>query len=360
MAAEGDETCFDVSVSDYDSNAVTLLQAQCRGWFVRKKLKEAQVEFEQIVQELDGPAKRVEWTESVLPHPIVSRESKRTRAWKNQDQRHVCKQTYESKSNTSEVTKQITESQCPKCAERTPVHTETESVVPVISKPDSNKTQSDQEVQTEFLQTNKKQLEPKETNPSTNGKCETDAMDILPVKEVICEKESDCQTSQNQDSVEDSVTVTVPKGLKQHTAVSSDTDKGNPNVAFSLGSGSGTVASSASQQPSSQAAVSSDGLTVVTDPASESSSMRRIDSFHGDQTSVWDSSSSVVQDHKTVKERSPETGLEETTEVKLRSLSTEELVKQRQNVAMELLWVQQAIISRKKYLKLKMQMDAAS
>ena len=36
------------------------------------------------------------------------------------------------------------------------------------------------------------------------------------------------------------------------------------------------------------------------------------------------------------------------TEEMLRSQSTEELLGQRQNVAMELLWVQQAIISRKK------------
>ncbi|KAL8560956.1 hypothetical protein ACOMHN_022075 [Nucella lapillus] len=141
---------------------------------------------------------------------------------------------------------------------------------------------------------------------------------------------------------------------------------------------SSDVAASSSSLRSSPQIVPplSDSLAGVTGPASESCGMRRVDSFHGDQTSVWDSGSSIVHDQEAGTKLSSqghrvssavrsggEGPLEmgaEVSEVKLRDLNTDELLKQRQNVAMELLWVQQAIISRKKYMKLKMQMDGAA
>ncbi|KAK7091300.1 hypothetical protein V1264_009003 [Littorina saxatilis] len=369
MAADLDESCLDLS--EIDVNDVIRLQAVCRGWLVRRELREAQTEFQEIVTELDGGTVSVEWSGTLLPYPHVVKASKRKRWIKAKQD--------EQTSTPPEGNRFVSDSKVSVCVDRFSAGGEAVSKnTDVVGRQNSSQVQADQQVQTE--ETERRQdlpagkLVSRDSDKNEEASCVKH--DVYPVKE-------SSQGAKTAIDFSHTLNTGSSDNIRKHSV---ESDRGWGDVRKDEGingqskqqQADNTVHRTAETAPPTKTSIelevsgdksgaeksagsshyhAAESWTATPEPMSETSvKIKRVDSFHGDQTSVWDSSSSIAQDqHQDTrrpqhlqasagKDRPKNMAAED----KLRTLSTDALLKQRQNAALELLWVQQAVISRKK------------
>ncbi|KAK7478032.1 hypothetical protein BaRGS_00030708 [Batillaria attramentaria] len=393
MAAEMDESSLDLS--DFDVPSIIQLQAYCRRWLVRRQLKHAQQEFEQLVHDIDGPTYAVEWTESRVPQPTVTRLSRQQKRAKTTLSRVSVETT-----NTEERELGVKDGSAAHhgqlqeklgCAlqesvpqKQTVAHSNQEVQTDVNQWPGENNVSQTATQGAERSSVQSQQgVQGQQNGPQAGQQTVTVTSDdtVTAVKLKAAGKNkfplSDAGDGPNNqwlggDDPEnrDSHSRGAPFGFAHSVEVADMNRNNNFNTNNSnLRSSEFDSSDGQSVSPAHAGVTPTAELNSL---ASDPNSRVRIDSFFGDQTSVWDSSSSLWQDHGAGKGRpvqqagGVETGpllstqSAEESEPNLSEVSTSELKKQRQNIAMELLWVQQAIISRKKYLRLKSQMDVTA
>ena len=305
-------------------------QAVCRAWLVRKELKDTQAEFLQVVSELDGPAVDVEWSGTSLPRPVVAKASKKPRSinTKRQDGH-----TPASEQTAEEI---VTSSKCAKCAcmSREPTrnnvsdmaHVCPERVLDSALSPGQGlgKAQAHQEAQTDLkLRLPDEKLARRVSHE--DGEASHAKHSLASGEAVLCD-----------DTVEQHLQANFPEGRERvekglgegrdrgwhvqggagggeshergsSTAVNatpipcaSTADPPTPTITLTPTSSTpGTSGSTPGERSSgSVASPAADSWTPTRLPVSEGGPGSRtgvVDSFHGDQTSMWDSSSSINQ-----------------------------------------------------------------
>lgn len=307
----------------------------CRGWLLRKHLKDAQAEFLQLVSDLDGSVVDVKWTEASPPHPVVTKVSKRakqlgqaTASQQSQGEcvassactKCICSSCDPAKNNVTD-TSHVFPERTHNWHKNSELYTTTTSTRQVLVKAHAH-----EEVQTDL----KLCLSDEAASRVTCDDSEPPpAKPSLPSKEVLlCHTAEHLQVNfpEGGDSVgADSVVRRDPGWHVQdgtdvgelseqcsNAAVSTppflhatDTSTATNRTIFLTPtcSNSSITTTTSGSTPGERLVGSAASLAVgggmpSLEPVSESgpgSKRRAVDSFHGDQTSLWDSGSSANQ-----------------------------------------------------------------
>ena len=301
---------------------------------MRKELKGAQTEFLQVVSELDGPSVDVEWTEASLPRPIVTKSSKKPKSIrvKQQGQASASEQTQGENITSStcvkcgclsgESARNAVADRSRMCQENTQESSESSATqgLNVIKAQVYKKVQTDLKLCLSDEELAKRvACEDGEASQAKHSLLSEKAVPCLTVEHLQVnfpegsdshEKDSTVKRSQGL-HVQDGADVGELHELSNNSAVKSTpvphvgtTDSPtptNPTITLTPISSSTTATTSSLLGERSVGSVTSpavDSSTATSEPVSEGgagSKMRMMDSLHGDQTSIWDSSSSVNQ-----------------------------------------------------------------
>ncbi|XP_050415095.1 uncharacterized protein LOC126829337 [Patella vulgata] len=308
MADKMNESWLDID--DVDENQVIRLQAHIRGVLTRKWMKKLRQDFEELCNNIERKPLEIEWPSNNICSP-------RIRNTKQRKNKNASKET-SSKNIVSCSDKNIVS-----CSE----NTEKLSV----------------EIQTDFDTCGSPFLHVHQQNMDSSERTGS-------------EKHFENQTNNRgseQNLNKAKISTSEDRKFLPESSVNNRNTHFDPNRHFEqIDNGTGTYSGYHDvdvipQKDSPDKQVELTDLKTVegrdVDLSTQEQSVRRggLDNSVNDDTSVWDPDNSSFQSH---------------TDVKKLTTDKKDLAELRKNLAMELLWIQQAIQSRKNYLKLKDEM----